>query len=226
MADDFLKPVHDWYSRRKMRRGQKLLGLEDTRAVDSYIRWSDHGLFRELWTNLYEIAPGVWRSNHPPSGRFKALKHLGIRTILSLRAEDHTVPHRREVQLCQAHDITLEGVNLNARRAPDAAPLVRALDVLRTAERPVLFHCKSGADRAGLVAALYLLEVEGKSPDDARAMLSRKYLHYKGTRTGILDAFLEAFIAAKEATGVRFEDWVTTQYDPLSLQGEFDTSRA
>lgn len=225
MADDFLKPVHDWYSRRKMRKGERLLGLEDTRAVDRYIRWSDHGLFREVWTNMDQIAPGVWRSNHPPAGRFKRLKKMGIRTILTLRAEDHTVYHRREVQLCQAQGITLEGVILNARRAPEAEPLIRALDILRQAERPVMFHCKSGADRAGLVAALYLLEVEGATSDDARAMLSTKYLHHKGSRTGVLDAFLEAFIAAKEATGVRFEDWVVSDYDPTALQAEFNASR-
>lgn len=225
MADDFLKPVHDWYSRRKMRRGERLLGLEDTRAVDRYIRWSDHGLFREVWTNMAQIAPGVWRSNHPPARRFKVLKDMGIRTILSLRAEDHTVPHRREVQLAAAQGITLEGVNLNARRAPDAPALIRALEVLRTTERPVLFHCKSGADRAGLVAALYLLEVEGAPPDAARAMLSPRFLHHKGSRTGVLDAFLEAFIAAKQATGIGFEDWVNSSYDPAALQADFDASR-
>ena len=49
---------------------------------------ADHGFLRVLWTNLYEIAPGVWRSNQPSPARLKRYHQMGIRTILNLRGKD------------------------------------------------------------------------------------------------------------------------------------------
>ena len=45
----------------------------------------DHAILRHHWTNMDEVAPGVWRSNQPTHGRFKALKARGIRTIGTCR---------------------------------------------------------------------------------------------------------------------------------------------
>ena len=222
MRKDPLKPVHDWYSRRKTRKAAALLAGEDAEAMDRFMRYSDHGLFRARWTNMAQIAPGIWRSNHPPVDRFARLKEMGIKTILSLRGPQDGVPHRRESQLCAQHGIAFHSLRLDARRAPQPEPLLEALAFLRDAERPVLFHCKSGADRAGLVAALYLLVVENRPMEEARQMLSPRFLHFRRSRTGVLDLFLDRLAAAQAATGVSFEDWVTTQYDPQALQAEFD----
>ena len=35
-----------------------------------YNLWFDHAVLRLFWTNQMEIAPGVFRSNHPTPGRF------------------------------------------------------------------------------------------------------------------------------------------------------------
>jgi protein tyrosine/serine phosphatase len=47
---------------------------------------------------------------------------------------------------------------------------VRALTELRAAERdgPVLLHCMHGADRTGVVSALYRMSLQGWSKDAAR----------------------------------------------------------
>ena len=45
----------------------------------------DHAILRHHWTNMDEVAPGVWRSNQPTHARFKALKAMGIRTVINLR---------------------------------------------------------------------------------------------------------------------------------------------
>lgn len=222
MRKDPLQPIHDWYSRRKQRRGARLLSLTDPAALERFMRWSDHGIFREAWQNIDQIAPGVWRSNHPPARRLKAYADRGIRTILNLRGAENSVPWKWEEKQCAELGLTLLSARLDARRAPDPQAIREVLHHLRTAERPLLFHCKSGADRAGLVAALYLLVIEGRPLDDARRMLSPRYLHFRRSRTGVLDLFLETYGRAQAETGIGFEDWLDRHYDPATLQAAFD----
>ena len=88
---------------------------------------------------------------------------------------------------------------------------------------PALLHCKSGADRAGLMSALYLLMQRNKPVAEASKQLSFRYLHVKQAKTGLLDAFLAAY-APYEAEGIAFFDWVNTMYDPKTLQAEFLSS--
>jgi protein tyrosine/serine phosphatase len=88
----------------------------------------------------------------------------------------------------------------------------------------VLVHCKSGADRAGFMATLYLLLQEGRSLAEAKEQLSLRYGHFRFAKTGILDAFLEAYQRDGEAKGVPFLHWVAASYDPDALQKSFRSS--
>jgi protein tyrosine/serine phosphatase len=84
---------------------------------------------------------------------------------------------------------------------------------------PALLHCKSGADRAGLAAGLFVL-LHGGTAQQALAQLSLRFGHIRQARTGILDAFFHHY--AREAEGRKpFLDWVREDYDQLSLQREF-----
>jgi protein tyrosine/serine phosphatase len=86
---------------------------------------------------------------------------------------------------------------------------------------PALAHCKSGADRAGLFAALYLLVVERSTVAEARRELSWRKGHFRYAKTGILDAFLEDYAENGEKKGKAFMDWVAEDYDPARLQNDF-----
>lgn len=44
-----------------------------------------------------------------------------------------------------------------------SAQITELLGIIRDGPKPLLVHCKSGADRAGLVLALYLFADEGVS---------------------------------------------------------------
>ena len=97
-------------------------------------------------------------------------------------------------------------------------------------EYPALFHCKSGADRAGLMSALYLIMKAGRPVAEAKEMLSLRYGHVRQSKTGVLDAFLDAFEAAQQAAAaegrrLEFMEWVETDYDPRALNDAFRTKR-
>ena len=90
-------------------------------------------------------------------------------------------------------------------------------------EFPILIHCKSGADRAGLVSALIML-LEGRSVRQAMKQLSWKYGHFKHSRTGILDAFFMLY-AQQTQEKQNFLDWVRHDYNEQELRSLFKASK-
>lgn len=197
-------------------------GARRAARYDMNIR--DHGLLRRVWTNRREIAPGVWRSNQPSPDQVADLAAMGIRTILNFRGRNQWGSYLLEAEACAAHGIALVNGRLYSNRPPTRDEIHAALGLMEAAEKPLLMHCKSGADRAGLAAALYLLD-NGHSPAEAAAQFSWKHAHFRVSRTGILDAFVAAYAAARAETGIGFRDWVNDCYDPEALQRAFKADR-
>ena len=175
----------------------------------------DHAFLRDIWTNLYEIAPGVWRSNQPSPARVKRYAQMGITTILSLRGEKETSFNLLEQQACDRYGIRLISTKvLTARRPSPAYKYVEFLDLLASLEKPFLIHCKSGADRTGMAAALYLLHCEGASIEEAQKMLSLRFMHLKSGSAGVLDFILHLYEKDLKALGpIPIRDWFETHYD-------------
>lgn len=130
-----------------------------------------------------------------------------------------------EEHYCRDYGITMHTLNLNARYAPDPKELLALLDLFDTVEKPFLMHCKSGADRAGLASALYLVHAEGKSIEEAQEMLSFKYLHVNDRKTGIMGHTLRAYGTAQAQTGVSLKEWLLNAYDQEAEQAAFDAER-
>jgi hypothetical protein len=86
-------------------------------------------------------------------------------------------------------------------------------------------HCKSGADRAGLMAVLYMLLKEKIPFHQATEQLSLKYLHIKHGKTGMLDAFFQAYADFNEGRPEDewkpFLDWIAEDYDRLKVKEDF-----
>jgi len=176
----------------------------------------DHGLLRLWWTNQAQVAPGVWRSNHPLPGRIARIAALGVRDILSLRGTVTSPGYLLEREACDAAGIRLHTVSLSARNAPARVELLAMIDHFRTLPRPFLFHCKSGADRAGLAAAICLLD-RGGSMAQARAQLSPRFLHFRWSKTGILDHLLDLYDQRLALSSITIRDWIMQEYDPAAL---------
>ena len=101
----------------------------------------------------------------------------------------------------------------------DVERILRLHDIFRHMRAPALLHCKSGADRAGLAAGLFVL-FQGGTAREALAQLSLRFGHIRQARTGVLDAFFHHY--AREAEGRKpFLDWVREDYDQAALQRDF-----
>src|SRR5262249_5394691 len=113
--------------------------------------------------NLHRVDDNFFRSAQPDAAGFKGLAaQYGVRTVISLRAFNADEPYAR-------------GLDLRLIRYPihtwniERAYVVGALRTLRKAkaEAPVLLHCQHGADRTGLVTALYRILYQGWDKDAA-----------------------------------------------------------
>jgi len=113
--------------------------------------------------NLHRVTPTLYRSAQPRGEASGALRELGIHTIVSLRA------FNKDDDEFRGTGMRLVRVPINTWHISDRN-ILRALAELRAAERdgPVLLHCMHGADRTGVVSALYRMAVQGWNKDAAR----------------------------------------------------------
>jgi protein tyrosine/serine phosphatase len=185
----------------------------------------DHAWLRKVWTNFAEVAPGVYRSNQPDHARLCRLRDMGICTIVNLRGTPRQSHYLFEEESCRALGLTMVNLQLHARRPARRTELLALIETFRTAEKPLLIHCKSGADRAGLAAAIYLIAFEGRPVAEARRHLGLRYVHLKWTKTGICDHLLDVYEARAAASPIGFEDWIATEYDRDALAASFAAKR-
>jgi protein tyrosine/serine phosphatase len=83
-------------------------------------------------------------------------------------------------------------------------------------------HCKSGADRAGVMSVLYAHFRLGQPIRQALEQLSLRYLHMRAGKTGVLDYTFDRYLADAEPKGISFIDWVNSDaYDPAKMKAEF-----
>ena len=186
-----------------------------------HFQLTDHAFLRIFWTNMFQIAPGVWRSNQPSPARLRKMHAMGIHTVLNLRGKNKSPAYLLEAQTCKELGIELIDHSFAARSLFPSERYLALLDTFETIDKPFVMHCKSGADRAGLASAMYLIHIEGKTPDEAMQMMGLKYIHLKFTKTGILDAFLRAYRAAYNESGISLRDWLETAYDREAVYASF-----
>ncbi|WP_158275454.1 tyrosine-protein phosphatase [Maritimibacter sp. 55A14] len=186
---------------------------------------TDHGILRVLWPNMHRIAPGVWRANQPSPLRLRRWRARGIRSVVNLRGAEPKAPYLLEAEACAALGLRLESLRFSARRFAPPARLIEMLDLFARVERPFVMHCKSGSDRSGLAAALYLMDAEGVPVDRARRQLGLRYLHLSFTNRGAVDHLLDAYARDSAARPISLRDWLETRYDHVALEAEFAALR-
>ncbi len=181
----------------------------------------DHGIFRMVYVNRHRLSGEAWRSAQPAPHHIRALKRRGLRTIVNLRGERLCGSYWLEQEICERKGIKLVNFQVRSRGAPSRAEVRGARDLFERAEYPILLHCKSGADRVGLMSALYKIFREGAPVAEAKQELALRYGHIRQADTGILDRFFESYLEHNRRQPMPFLEWVETVYDADALKREF-----
>jgi protein tyrosine/serine phosphatase len=181
----------------------------------------DHGIARLFYSNKHKLGRKAWRSAQPAPHDIARLRRLDIKTIINLRGERLSGGYWLEVAACKRHGIKMENCTLRSRAAPSVSELQAVRDLLARIEYPVLIHCKSGADRAGLMSVLYMHLVEEQPIEQALDQLSLKFGHIKQADTGVLDHFFHQYLEANQREPIAFYDWVENVYNPKEVLKTF-----
>lgn len=148
------------------------------------------------------VRPGMlYRSGQlDPEGLRDIVESYGIRTIVTLRAEDEinegeSATDRWEEEYCEANSVAFVRIPPRQWWVPDGPPPAREgvatfLDVLGDPlryPRPILVHCFAGVHRTGVYCAIYRMECEGWPAEEALAEMKRCGYRYLDREVDVKD---------------------------------------
>lgn len=181
----------------------------------------DYGIVRALYNNRHQLSHEAWRSAQPAPHQIALAARRGVKTVVNLRGDQSFGTLWLEERACARHGLKLVNLKLRSRAAPTREEFQAIRALLASIEYPVLIHCKSGADRAGLMSVLYRHERLAEPIAQARKQLSLKFGHIRQADTGVLDHVFERYLEDDARAPISFWDWVETRYDPDEVNRSF-----
>jgi len=184
--------------------------------------WNDHAYLRLRFSNAHWISDELVRTNQPWPFQLAAWKARGVRTVINLRGGFDASFHALEKDACRRLGLTMVDFTITSRECPSRERVLGAKRLFETVEYPALMHCKSGADRAGIMSVLYMHFRKGKTIREALDQLHLRYLHVRAGKTGVLDYTFERYLETGEPAGLSFLEWVQSPaYDPAEIKADF-----
>ncbi|MFQ5846590.1 MAG: dual specificity protein phosphatase family protein [Candidatus Methylomirabilales bacterium] len=144
--------------------------------------------------NFHPITPGVaYRSAQLDRDELEYyITTYNIKSILNLRGKKAGAPwYVDEMKVSRKYHVRHYDLSLSASREPSKRQEHKLLEIFKNAPRPILIHCKAGADRSGLVAAMWKVVVDKRSKSEAENRLSVLYGHFPIGDTSAMDHFFE-----------------------------------
>jgi len=117
--------------------------------------------------NLYRVSGDLYRGAQPTAEGFRQLKAMGVKTIINLRA---FYDDREEIA---GTGLAYEEIPMNPWHAEDE-DAIRFLNLVADRSRaPFFVHCYYGADRTGMLCAVYRIVIQGWTKDEAIAEMTQ-----------------------------------------------------
>ncbi len=171
---DSSKPTLQWWRRRSARIALTLVALLLLTAAVPLVE-----MF--VFHNFHEVAEGrVYRSAQMNGSALRAIiSQKGVKSIINLRgANGEKAWYRAETNAAVEMGVLHFDIPLSASREVSLEQMEGIVAILKTAPQPLLIHCQSGADRTGLVSALYKLTQEGVSAEKSAEQLTWLRFHF------------------------------------------------
>lgn len=130
--------------------------------------------------NFHEVVPGeLYRSAQLSAEELAAHGRAdGIRSIINLRGANRGVSwYDSEVAVAKELGIVHLDFRMSAGRPLSQDEAAQLIEMMRAAPKPLLIHCRAGADRSGLAASLYLAAIDGADEERSEAQLSFRFGH-------------------------------------------------
>jgi len=179
--------------------------------------------------NFGVVQPGVaYRSGQMgPEALARVIRANRIKTVLNLRGPNPKQAwYRDERAAVLAGGATHIDVPLSSCEWMSRAQAAALLDVLETAERPLLVHCQWGSERTGMASAFLELLRPGATLAEARAQFSPKYLYLPVGNGVVTQRHLKQYESWLAGLGLghtpaRFRRWIAEGFSPGKPSREF-----
>ncbi len=123
-------------------------------------RWAEP-VINAAVPNLHRVSQILYRSAQPDAAGMQAIEALGIVTVINLRAFHNDADELAGTALLS------EELSVKTWHIEDE-DVIRVLRTINDPSRqPVLIHCQHGADRTGVMCAMYRIVIQGWTKDDA-----------------------------------------------------------
>jgi protein tyrosine phosphatase (PTP) superfamily phosphohydrolase (DUF442 family) len=183
--------------------------------------------------NFGTVEPGKLYRSAQLSGASLArvIREHGIKTVLNLRGSHPESPwYRDERAATLGGGATQVDIPLSSCEWMSKAQARALLDVLESAERPILVHCFHGSERTSMVSAFAELLRPGSTLLDAEARFSLRHMYF-GIGDGVVThQHLERYEAWLRDRSLghspdHFRRWLGVEYqpgEPCRDQWDFD----
>jgi protein tyrosine phosphatase (PTP) superfamily phosphohydrolase (DUF442 family) len=178
---------------------------------------------------LAEVISGeVYRSSQPsPSDLAALVRDLGLRHVLNVRGyREGESWHRAETAACDELGVGHTDVRVRIHDWVAQHEARRFVTLLEETPKPLLIHCKNGADRAGWGAAVAVL-LAGASLEEGLRELSPAHGHFcNRSRCHLHDFFTyyRDFLASQQLVHAPdvFRRWIMEEYYPGPYKAELE----
>jgi len=126
---------------------------------------SNVGLSTIRIDNFGRIDDTYYRGAQPKGRDYADLAALGVKTVIDLQADGDNAD---EAKLVAASGMRFYRIGMTPRVAPTAEQLATFLRIVNDpAQQPVYVHCAGGRHRTGVMTAVYRMEEDSWSADQA-----------------------------------------------------------
>ena len=122
--------------------------------------------------NFYEVTTNLYRGAQPSAKGMAELKAMGIKTVLNLRS------HHSDQHLISSGDLKLARLHMKPWRAEDDDVVTFLKVASDTNNLPVFVHCQRGADRTGMMCAMYRIVECGWTKEAAIKEMKEGGFHF------------------------------------------------
>ena len=130
----------------------------------------EHNFINLFWNNLHKVDENVYRSAQMLPWRLeKVIKKYNIKTIINLRGKKNYL-YEKEKEICEKLGVEYIEFPISSRTLPTISEFKKLKELLLNSKKPILFHCKAGADRSGFVAVFYRI-LKG---EDAKSAIQKE----------------------------------------------------
>src|SRR5262245_6456586 len=115
--------------------------------------------------NFGRIDGSYYRGSQPEGRDYADLAALGVKTVIDLQADGENAD---EAKLVEASGMRFYRIPMTTRVAPTAEQLATFMRIVNDpAQQPVYVHCAGGRHRTGVMTAVYRMEKDGWTSDQA-----------------------------------------------------------